>query len=68
MKINSIQQQNYNRQSFQAVKNPAKVKPIIERQILNVEKQTNNVSTTGVKELSFVQKMKEAWKLVNKLQ
>jgi hypothetical protein len=68
MKINSIQQQNYNRQSFQAVKNPAKVKPIIERQILNVEKQANNVSTKGVKELSFVQKIKEAWKLVNKLQ
>ncbi len=64
MKIVHIQQ-NYNNQSFQAIK--PQFNPVFGNQLAVVNKTISKASS-NVNELSFWQKVKKAWNLVNKLQ
>ena len=58
-------QQNYNNQTFQGIKPP--FKPVLVTQLAGVNNKITK-ATGNVNELSFWQKVKKAWDLVNKLQ
>ena len=64
MRIVQIQQ-NYDKQSFQAIK--PQFKPVLDKQLALANKKITK-SASNVNELSFWQKVKKAWDLVNKLQ
>lgn len=66
MRIDSIQKQSCNNQSYKALKMTQKTQAVYDKVINNAQGSIKKV--TKETKTSFWQKMKDAWNLVNKLQ